>query len=202
MPSTAAASRSSRARTAPRFPSGTSAGSLIEPASPCDAHSRITLAPASASRASVPPQASDSSSGCAKMPSTVRPARESRLSATVGLRDLGVDGHIIVDHACRAEPGDGALVHATAIEIEDPRQIVGHLLEIVENHSGDAFFDDLSNGAAIEGGDRRAAGHRLRQDEAERLARLNRVEQRTRAAEQLHLRLKISFPVEDDAAAV
>src|SRR6266851_7425834 len=139
MPSTAAASRSSRARTTPRLPSGTSAGSLIEPASPCDAHSRITLAPASASRASVPPQASDSSSGCAKMPSTVRPARERRLSATVGLHDPGVDGDILVDHACRAETGDGAIAHATAIEIEDARQVVGHLLEALENHPRDAF---------------------------------------------------------------
>ena len=43
------------------------AGSLTDRASPCDAHITTTRQPASASRASVPPHASDSSSGCAKM---------------------------------------------------------------------------------------------------------------------------------------
>src|SRR3954464_920943 len=110
-PSTAAASRSSRTRTSPRLPSGTSAGSLQDPASPCDAQTTTTRQPASARRASVPPQASDSSSGWAKMPSTVRPARGSALaSGTMGLHDPVVDGDVLVDHPAGPEPGDGLVV--------------------------------------------------------------------------------------------
>src|SRR5712692_9355822 len=147
MPRTAAASRSSRARTRPRSPSGTSAGSLIEPASPRDAHSSTTRTPASASRASVPPQASDSSSGWANTASTVRPAscRSDRspdpfaLSATARLHDAGVDLNVFVDHSRGAESLDGALADAAAVEIEDARQVVGQLLEIVEDHPGDSL---------------------------------------------------------------
>src|SRR5882724_537891 len=185
-PSTAAASRSSRTRTLPRLPSGTSAGSLIDPASPCDAHTITTRHPASARRARVPPQASDSSSGWAKMPSTVRPARGSAAlaSGTMGLHDPGVDGEVLVDHALGTESGDGAIVHAAAIEVERARQPARHLFEVVEDHSGDPFVHDLPHRAAIEGDDRRAAGHRFGEDEPERLARLNRVEQRAGAAVQ------------------
>src|SRR5256885_3066600 len=144
MPRTAAASPSSRARTPPRSPSGTSAGSLIDPASPRDAQSRITRTPASASRASVPPHASDSSSGWANTASTVRPAscRSDRspdpfaLSATVRLHDAGVDASVFVDHSRGAESLDGALADAAPIEIEDARPVAGHLLEIVEDHPG------------------------------------------------------------------
>src|SRR5258707_15283008 len=134
-PSTAAASLSSRTRTRPRSPSGTSDGSLIDPASPCDAHTMTTRQPASARRASVPPQASDSSSGWAKMPSTVRPARGSAAlaSGTMSLHDPGVDGDVLVDHALGSETGDRALVHAAAIEIEHARQSANHLFEVVEN---------------------------------------------------------------------
>src|SRR6185503_15193027 len=172
-PRTAAASRSSRARTPPRSPSGTSAGSLIEPASPRDAHTTMTRAPASERRASVPPHASDSSSGCAKMPSTVRPARGRGL-VTMSLHEPGVNRDVLVDHAGRAEAGDRAIVDAAAIEIEDARQLVGHLLEIGENHPGHAFVDHLAHGAAVEGDDRRAARHGLGEHQAERLAGLNR----------------------------
>src|SRR4051794_4563615 len=205
-PSTAAASRSSRTRTVPRSPSGTSAGSLIDPASPCEAQTITTRQPASASRASVPPQASDSSSGWAKMPSTVRPARGSGLasgaSGTVGLHDPGVDGDVFVDHALGAEAGDRALVHAASIEIEDARQTAHHRLEVVEDQSGHALVDDFADRAAVEGDHWRAAGHCFGEHQPERLARLDWVDQRPRASIQLHLRLKISLAKVDDADAV
>src|SRR3954469_22012573 len=151
-PSTAAASRSSRTRTCPRSPSGTSAGSLIDPASPCDAQTITTRQPASERRASVPPQASDSSSGWAKMASTVRPARGSAAlaSGTMGLHDPGVDGDVLVHHPLGTEPGNGLLVHAAAIEVEHAGQSVSHLLEIVEDEAGDPLVDHFSDGAAIE----------------------------------------------------
>src|ERR1019366_368745 len=177
-PSTVAASRSSRTRTTPRSPSGTSAGSLIEPASPCEAQTMTTRAPASASRASVPPQASDSSSGWAKIPSTVRPSSGRKRSAMMRLHDPLVYGDVFVDHPARPEPRDRALVHAAAIEVEDARQVVDHLLEVLKDHAGDALVHHFAHRAAIERGDRRAARHRLGQHQAERLARLNRVEQR------------------------
>src|SRR5207344_515596 len=130
-PRTAQASLSSLTRTRPRSPSGTSAGSLHDPASPCDAHTITTRQPASARRASVPPQASDSSSGWAKMPSTVRPASGSAAlgSGTMGLHDPVVDGDVLVDHAPGAEPRDRALVHPAAIEVEHARQSADHFLE-------------------------------------------------------------------------
>src|SRR5919197_4631397 len=189
MPSTAAASASSRVRTRARSPSGTSEGSLIDPASPREAHSRTVRAPASASRASVPPQASDSSSGCAKTASTVRPA--SGRSTTMLLHDALIDRDVLINHPRGAEARDRAFAHAAAIQIEDARQLVHHLLEVVEDDAGLAVVDYFTNRATIERGDRRSARHRLGEHEAERFARLNRVEQRPRAAVQLHLRLEV-----------
>src|SRR5215831_14953935 len=146
-PRMAAASTSSRSRTPPRSPSGTSAGSLIDPASPRDAHSRTTRAPASAKRAIVPPHASDSSSGCANTQSTVRPASDGSdrsaagfaLTATAALDEAGVDSDVFVDHARDAEALDGAFANAPAIEVEDARQLVRHLFEIIEDHSRDSL---------------------------------------------------------------
>src|SRR5262245_42197458 len=184
-PSTAAASRSSRSRTMPRSPSGTSAGSLIEPASPRDAQISTTRAPASASRASVPPQASDSSSGCAKIPSTVRPVRAGRStlpSGTMTLHETRVHVDVAVDHPLDAEARDRALADPAAIEVEHARQLVGHLLEVLEDHPGHPMIHDFTDGAAIERGHRRSAGHRLGEHEAERLASLYRIEQRARGA--------------------
>src|SRR6185295_15829061 len=99
--------------------SGTRAGSLTDPFSPREAQSRTTLTPASDSRASVPPQASDSSSGWAKTASTVRPVTSPEspaMRATMRLDDLPVDGDVFVNHALRAEPRHRALAHAAAIE--------------------------------------------------------------------------------------
>src|SRR5215467_11060212 len=118
MPSTAAASRSSRVRTWPRSPSGTSVGSLIDPDSPREAHITTTRAPASASRASVPPQASDSSSGCAKIARIARPAKSTDSGMRPPFDDVLVHGHVLVDHALDAEPFDGALANAPAIQAE------------------------------------------------------------------------------------
>ena len=181
-----------------------------DPVSPRDAHSRTTRAPASARRASVPPHASDSSSGCAKTASTVRPARRQRRrirrSVSVGhdaaSTSRRVDGDVLVDHAVDAEARDRALADAPAIEAEHARQPVDHLLEVVEHDAGDALVDDLADRAAIERGDRRAAGHRFGQHEAERLARLDRVEERPRAAVQLHLGREVGLADVDDLRAV
>src|SRR5439155_5250026 len=146
MPSTRAASCSSSVRTRARLPSGTSAGSLTDPFSPREAHINTTRAPASDSRASVPPQASDSSSGCAKTASTVRPASERESSATMRLHESTVHVDVLVHHACGAEPRHGAIVHARAIEIEHTLQLVHHLLQVFEHDAGDAIVDDLADG--------------------------------------------------------
>src|SRR3954464_5982756 len=204
-PSTAAASRSSRSRTRPRSPFGTSAGSLIDPASPRVAQRTTTRAPASARRASVPPQASDSSSGCAKIPSTVRPARGRRAplsSATTTLHETRVDMDIAVDHPLDAEASDRLRANATAVEVEHARQFVGHLLEVFEDHPGHPMVHDFADGAAIERGDGRPACHRFGEHESERLARLNRVEQRARGAVELHLGVEVGFAVVHNMAAV
>src|SRR5881397_3969009 len=147
-PSTAAASRSSLVRTRPRSPSGTRAASLIDPRSPRVAHSSTMLAPASAARASVPPQASDSSSGCAKTARIVRPA--SGRSTTMLLHDALIDRDVLVDHAGRAEPRDGPVPDAPTIQIEHTRQLVHHLLEVGEHDPGHAVVDYFTNRATIE----------------------------------------------------
>src|SRR5262245_35197052 len=146
MPRTAAASASSRVRTLPRSPSGTSDGSLIDPRSPRDAHINTTRTPASVSRASVPPHSSDSSSGCAKTASTVLLP----LFVTVRSGQPAVDGDVFVDHARRAEPRDGALAHAPAVEIEHARKSVDQFLEVVEHFAGHAFIDDFAHRALVE----------------------------------------------------
>src|SRR6185503_20051243 len=130
----AAASTSSRARTPPRLsPSGTRDGSQTDPASPRDAHTTMTRAPASARRANVPPHASDSSSGCAKMPRMVRPASGSSpdravrsASGTGSLHETRIHGDVLLDHAGGAEPGHRPFVDAAPIEAEHARQVVDH----------------------------------------------------------------------------
>src|SRR5436190_16761496 len=54
----------------------------------------------------------------------------------------------------------------------------------------------------VEGGDRRTAGHRFGEDQAEWLARLNRVEQRAGAAEEADLRIEVRLAEVDDLLAV
>src|SRR5690349_18671490 len=104
MPSTLAASCSSQARTLARSDPATSAGSPTVPFSPRDAQSRTTRAPASARRASVPPHASDSSSGCAKIARIVRPEKSGSAD------DALIDRDVLVHHALDTEPLDRALV--------------------------------------------------------------------------------------------
>src|SRR3954464_15398589 len=187
-PRTAQASLNSLARTRPRSPSGTSAGSLIDPASPCEAQTTTTRQPASARRASVPPHASDSSSGWAKMPITVRPARGFALaSGTMGLHEPGVDRDVLVDHASRAETGDRALVDAAPIEIAHARQPERHFFEIVEDQSGDPFVNHLTHRASVERRDGSSAGHRFGEHQSEGFPGLNRVEQRAGASVEFHL---------------
>src|SRR5262249_16692889 len=143
-PSTSAASWNSRTRTAPRSPAVTSDGSLIDPRSPRDPHMSTTRTPASAKRANVPPHISDSSSGCANTASTVRiGALEVALlsAAMVILDDAPIDLQVLVDHPRRAEARDRALADAPAIEIEDARQLVRHLLQVLEHDSGHPIVD-------------------------------------------------------------
>src|SRR5262245_29954071 len=118
MPRIAAAASSSRVRTPPRSPSATSDGSLTDPDSPSDPQMRMTRTPASARRASVPPHASDSSSGWARTTRTVLGA-----SGTLRLHDAPVDVHVALDHALHSEARHRALADAPAIEIEHARQL-------------------------------------------------------------------------------
>ena len=118
------------------------------------------------------------------------------------LHQAAVDRDVFVNHARDPESNDRALPHPAAIEIEHAGQIVRHRLEILEHNASDALVHDFAHGAAVERRDRRAAGHRLGEDQAERLARLNRVEQGAGAAVQLDLRRKIRLAVIDDAAAI
>src|SRR5581483_11674278 len=152
-PRTAAASLSSCERTAPRSLPSRSDGSATDPRSPREAHRSTTRAPPSASRASVPPQASDSSSGWAKTARTVRPASDrpgSAAAGTMGLHDSAVDGDVLADHARDAEPLDGAIAHPAAVERQHARQVRGHLLQIAEHDPGHAVVDEFAHGAAVE----------------------------------------------------
>src|SRR5439155_22714494 len=123
------------------------------------------------SRASVPPQASDSSSGCAKTATIVRPSTV--LGTTVTLHQLLVDCDVAVDHPVEAESGDGVLADTPTIEREHARQVVDHPLEILEHDPRNPVVHHLADGAAIERGDGCAARHRFGEDEAEGFARLN-----------------------------
>src|SRR5262245_40009277 len=202
-PSVAAASWSSRARTRPRSAFWT--GLLNPPSSPCDAHRSTTRTPASDSRASVPPQASDSSSGWAKMARTVRPLRTDPLAgdrSMMRLHELLVRGHVLVHHAVRPEASSGVFANSPAVEVEHAAQPVGHLLQILEDHSRDPVVNDFANRAAIEGRDWRSTRHGLGQDETERLRRLNRVEQRACAAVQLDLCRMVGLAVINDETAI
>src|SRR5688500_17511025 len=163
MPRMAAASCNSRVRTLARSPSGTSAGSLIDPRSPRDAQSSTILAPASARRASVPPHDSDSSSGWANTARIVRPPsnEDSQIDClmfwssvsgepslplgTMRLEDTFVYRQIPINHPRDAEPRHRPLADAAAIEIEHPRQLVDHLFQILEHDPRHAVVDDLAH---------------------------------------------------------
>src|SRR5206468_48833 len=115
------------------------------------------LAPASAARASVPPQATDSSSGCAKTARIVRPARPGVSVSTLVIAPLHeppIDGDILIDHAPRAEARDRPSADAAAIEIEDARELVRHLLEILEDEAGHSLVHHFADRATVECGDR------------------------------------------------
>ena len=114
------------------------------------------------------------------------------------LDDPLVDGGIFSGHALDAEPRHRLAPDARPVQGEDARQAVDHLLEVVEHDPGDAVVDDLADRAAIERRDRSAAGHRFGQDEAERLARLNRIEQGAGAAEQPDLGIEVGLAEIDD----
>ena len=89
-----------------------------------------------------------------------------------------------------------------AIERQHPIEAVHHRVDVREDHPGDAIVNDLADRAAVERGDRRAARHRFGHDETERFASLNGIEQRARAAVQLHFRLEIRFADIDDLPAI
>src|SRR4029450_758779 len=96
------------------------------------------------------------------------------MSVTIRYCDSIVDGDVLVDHAIDTEPGNRASAHLTPVEIEHTREPIRHGFQVVEHDTGAAVFHDLAHGAAIESGDGCPAGHRLGQDETERLARLGR----------------------------
>src|SRR5580765_6243324 len=177
-----AASRSSRVRALARSSPATREPSLQEPRSPREAQITTTRAPASERRASVPPQASDSSSGWAKTARTVRPEKSGASGMRPSSDDALIDLEVPVDHAFHAESRDGSLADAPAIQTEYSRKPVGHLIEIAEDHAGDRVVHHFSHGAAVQRGHRSTAGHGFRQHQAKRFSRLNGVEQGPRPA--------------------
>src|SRR5580765_5494855 len=194
MPSTCAASCSSRDRTAARLWPSSSARSLTDPFSPCDAQMSTTRAPASARRASVPPQAMDTSSGCADPARIVRPEK----SGALGGDDALINGFVLVDHAIDPEALHGTLADSPAVERKRLRQLLDHLAKITENQPRHAVVDHFADGSEVQRDDRRSAGHGFRQHETERLTRLDRVHERARAAEEPHLGVEIRLAVIHD----
>src|SRR4051812_18655737 len=193
-PSAAAASLSSAARVRASAASRPVRSAL---SSPCVAHMMTTRAPESTRRASVPPQASDSSSGCAKTASTTCPSKACAAVATSACAPLiddapeGVD--VPVDHRHDAKAPDRFCADVSAIQGQHPREAVHHRVDVAEYAAGHSIVHELADGAAIERCDGRAARHCFRENEPERLAGLHRVEQRARAAEQFHLRIEVDF---------
>jgi hypothetical protein len=118
------------------------------------------------------------------------------------IHQTSIDLDVFVDHASAAEPRDRALPHAPPVEVEDARQLVSHLLEVLEHQPGHPIVDDFADRTAIERRNRCAARHRLGQNEAERLTCLNRIQQRARAAVQLYLRLQVGFAEVHNVPAV
>src|SRR6478609_6460327 len=180
-PSAAAAAVSSQARARPSTSSRPVRSAL---SSPCVAHMMTT-------------RASDSSSGCAKTASTTCPSKAGAAVATSACSPLvddapeGVD--VAVDHRHDAKSTDRFGVNVSAIQGQHSREAVHHRVNVAEHAAGHAIVHELADGAAIERRDRRAARHRFRKNEPERLTGLHRVEQRARAAEQLHLRIEVDF---------
>src|SRR5262249_12462208 len=92
-------------------------------------------------------------------------------------------------HTVTIEPG-------YAIESGD------HPIEVLEHDTGDTVVHDFTDRSAVERGHWSAARHRFSHHEAEGLAGLNRIQQRSCAAVQLDLRLEVGLTDVDDLSAV
>src|SRR6476660_6071180 len=108
------------------------------------------------------------------------------MSVTTRYCDSIVDGDVLVKHAIDAEPGNCASAHLPPVEVEHAHESIRHGFQVVEHDTSDAVVHDCAHGSAVESGDGCPARHRLGQDETERLARLDWVEQCPRAAVQFH----------------
>src|SRR5262245_3250024 len=145
MPRIVAASSSSFVLTRPRLSSGTSVGSLMDPRPPLDAQMSTTRAPASARRASVPPHASDSSSGCAKIARTVRPASVASVPATLASSKGVIQLFVFRDHPLDTEARDGMLANAASTEGHRTWEVGHHSIETVRDDAGDTVVYDFTN---------------------------------------------------------
>ena len=154
-----------------------------------------TRAPSSASRASVPPHASDSSSGCANTARTVRPERHRSLSLpwprelARGSGDRPLRIRRPSDRRRTARPTRSWTRRRSSANTRSSPATMSSRSR--KHDAGHVVVHDLAHRAAVERRHRRAARHRFGQHEAERFARLNRIEQRARAAVELHLVVEV-----------
>ncbi len=84
----------------------------------------------------------------------------------------------------------------------DSRQSSDRLVNIVHNGAGDAVLHNFGHRSAAEGENRRAAGHRLDHDEAERFWPIDREQQRAGFTEECALLALVDFADELNAFAL
>ena len=149
------------------------------------AQQRRSECPRAAHRASSPPLASDSSSGWAKTASREWPAgrrwpHPQARAACAGQRRGTAAGSRPPSGQRRSAPPPRRAPAARSSASTRGRPATS-VVERIERHASHIVVHDSRHGAAAQGGDRRAARGGFGQHQAERLAGLHRIEQRSRA---------------------
>src|SRR5947207_572052 len=123
--------------------------------------------------------------------------------AGVRLDEGLVLAQILLRHPRRSEPFLEMPAHLASIEFRKSScdRFNGFRFPR-HDKAGYAVVDDLRHGAGLEGNDRRAAGHSLDHDEAERFEPINGKQQRRGVREKLPLRFIIDLAGELDLLPV
>ena len=117
-----------------------------------------------------------------------------------GVRQAAIDGKIILRHAARGEALLETAADFFARQMAEPVDGADGAVDVLDDEAGEAVVDDFRHRAAIERDDRRAAGHGLDHDQAERLRPVDRHQQRDRAAQEFRLLLVGDLADEFDIA--
>ena len=109
---------------------------------------------------------------------------------------------MVLNHTVDTEPRDGASMDDQTVQPYSRADGVDRRLDVASQVPGHALVNHLGHRAAPVGDDRGAARHSLHDGQAERLVEVDRVQQRSRVAEDIRAALRADRAEEDDLIPV